>query len=167
MAAVFIPPSPHSIGMMASRRAPLSNLPNATNSPYRTAVPKRSRPQTIDDDVFDQRPAAKKQIIQVEQDNPRTPSPRKRLTNQITKRVSETKKTPVNGKELAQKERNPAARAVRQEQKQENSLENLRQWRRHYKNVMPTFVFYFESVPLDVRKQLLRQISSFGAVCSL
>jgi regulatory subunit for Cdc7p protein kinase len=47
-----------------------------------------------------------------------------------------------------------------------DSLESIRQWQRHYRKAFPQFVFYFESVPDDVRTKVSRQIQYLGAVCS-
>lgn len=63
-------------------------------------------------------------------------------------------------------------RAIRQQQAQNNDqtdtqrkLEDLRQWQRHHRMRFPNYVFYFESIPDDVRAKLVKQIVSLGAVC--
>lgn len=44
------------------------------------------------------------------------------------------------------------------------SIENVRQWQKHYRKVFPNFVFYFESIPEDVRGKCSKHIMSLGAV---
>lgn len=46
----------------------------------------------------------------------------------------------------------------------DEKLENVRQWQRHYRKAFPEFVFYFESVPHDVRLKCLKQLDALGAV---
>ncbi|KAI5282341.1 hypothetical protein KEM54_002822, partial [Ascosphaera aggregata] len=43
------------------------------------------------------------------------------------------------------------------------TLENLRTWQRHYKRAFPSFVFYFDSLPDDMRHKVTRQILALGA----
>jgi regulatory subunit for Cdc7p protein kinase len=40
----------------------------------------------------------------------------------------------------------------------------IRAWQKHYRKVFPTFVFYFDSIPDDIRGRFVKQINSFGAV---
>ena len=44
------------------------------------------------------------------------------------------------------------------------SVETIRQWQRHYRKAFPQFVFYFDSVPADVRGKFTRQVTALGAV---
>ena len=158
MAAVSIPPSPHAIGTMASRRAPLSNLPNAGNSPFRattTAPTKRSRSQNNNglDLAYGQPPPLKKKIVELGQSAPcpqPAPGTPKKQHGQI-----------LLDKVAAKKER--ASRAAKQQKPDEND-DTLRQWQNHYRRAFPDFVFYFENVPDDVRRQCSRGIQSLGAV---
>ncbi len=43
-------------------------------------------------------------------------------------------------------------------------LENVRQWQKHYRKAFPNFVFYFESLPHEVRVRCLKQVNALGAV---
>lgn len=43
-------------------------------------------------------------------------------------------------------------------------VETIRQWRRHYRKVFPSFVFYLESLPQDTCLRCSRQITTLGAV---
>jgi regulatory subunit for Cdc7p protein kinase len=173
MAAVSIPPSPHVLGAMTTRRVPLSNVPNAANSPFRAiqaAASKRSRAQVnaLETNLYDEPPPAKKQIIEVEQPIPRTPPPRKQPQategRVFNKRPTDSQLTAFDRKLLAAKERTAPARVIKDE-KVPDEQEMLRQWQRHYRRVFPDFVFYFESVPEDARRQYSRQLHAFGAVC--
>jgi regulatory subunit for Cdc7p protein kinase len=42
--------------------------------------------------------------------------------------------------------------------------DTIRAWQKHYRKVFPSFVFYFDSVPDDVRVRFVKQINSLGAV---
>lgn len=163
MAAVFVPPSPHDTAAMTTRRVPLANVPNATNSPFRGAAAgnnKRTRSQATDlkDLPYGQAPPAKKQAIEAE-DRENRPSvlARHRASKQTFQQKFEavygTK--PPSVTKAAEKTQKPA----------DENLETIRQWQRHYKKAFPAFVFYFESVPEEVRSKLSRQVQSLGAVC--
>lgn len=44
-------------------------------------------------------------------------------------------------------------------------LESILQWRKHYRKIFPTYSFYFESIPEDLRTRFARQVTALGAVC--
>ncbi len=164
MAAVSIPPSPHAIVTMAGGRAPLSNLPNGGNSPYRarSAAPmKRPRPQTNPaiDLAYAQPPPPKKQIVERDQYAPRTPSKR-------TQALDMGAAASPMLKAQAAKTKTAASNPSKQE-KPDEGLETLRTWQKHYKKVFPSFVFYFDSVTDEARRQCSRGIQALGAVSSL
>lgn len=171
MAAVSIPPSPHTLGIMSNRREPLADVPNVLNSPFRTAVgaaSKRPRSQSVvAGEVPYGQPPAKKQIIEIEESVPRTPSRRQgnlvegRVFN---KRPTDSQPTAFDRKLLAVKDKPTHARASKNEKTSDETLETVRQWQKHYRKVFPSFVFYFESVTEDVRKQCSRHIAGLGAV---
>jgi len=48
----------------------------------------------------------------------------------------------------------------------EESLDNIRAWQRHYKKAFPSFVFYYESVTDETRMKISRMVLSLGAVRS-
>jgi regulatory subunit for Cdc7p protein kinase len=144
---------------MASRRAPLSNLPNAGNSPFRAvaAAAKRSRTQTSHDldHAYGQPPPLKKKIVELDQQAP--DSPRKQHGQTSIDRA------PLERVE-ARRERAVTTRVTRQQKTDEND-ESLRQWRDHYRRAFPDFVFYFENVPDDsLRRQCIRGLMALGAV---
>ncbi|KAF2239641.1 hypothetical protein EV356DRAFT_499829 [Viridothelium virens] len=160
--------------MMTSRRVPLANVPNATNSPRR-AVPalntKRHRSNAADqrESHYGQPPPAKKQIIEGE-------GLEGRGTAHGFRKVAEQKSHHQNNENApqsvgARKTLLMAKEIIASQQKsgeksQKSSLENLdtiRQWQKYYRRVFPSFVFYFESIPDEIRQKASRQTASFGA----
>lgn len=65
------------------------------------------------------------------------------------------------------KEKMVTWRVTRQDRPSAETLDNIRQWQRHYRKAFPQFVFYFDSIPQDVRGKLARQVIALGAVSSL
>lgn len=172
MAAVSISPAVHRIGMMSNRRAPLANNPNAANSPYRAvaaAAQKRSREQTDaqEDLSHDHLPPAKRQAVAADHPTLRTPTRRHPLQNSegrlFNKRPSNGQPTAFERRLLASKSKHVDPKDEIQE-KTNDSLDNIRQWQRHYRKVFPYFVFYFESIPDDVRAKCSKAIRALGAV---
>ncbi|MCJ1382373.1 hypothetical protein MMC17_005486 [Xylographa soralifera] len=157
---------------MANRRVPLSSVPNAGNSPFRAvaiAASKRSRLQSIcaEEKRYDGPPPAKKQIVEISPSIPRTPPPRKQPQNTegqvFNKRPQDSQLTAFDRKLLAVKERAIDAKVVKSERVSDEPMDTLRQWQNHYKRAFPSFVFYFESVPEDSRRQYSKQLHIFGA----
>ncbi len=157
---------------MSTRRAPLANNLNAANSPYRAvaaAAQKRSREHTDaqEDLFFDQRPPAKRQAVETDRSVLRTPT-RTHASQQPEGRA--LNKRPANGQPTAFERRLLAAKSKQTEpkdeiqEKQNESLDNVRQWQRHYRRAFPYFVFYFESIPEDVRAKCSKAIRTLGAV---
>ena len=172
MAAVSISPAVHRIGMMSNRRAPLANNPNAANSPFRAvaaAAQKRSREQTdAQEDLFlDPLPPAKRPALENDRPTLRTPT-RKQASQHSEARAFN--KRPGNGQPSAFERRLIAARSKQVEPKDDTqekaneSLDNIRQWQKHYRKAFPYFVFYFESIPDDVRAKYSKVIRVLGAV---
>ena len=160
--------SPHAIGgnNMAVRRAPLSNLPNAPNSPFRpTAGIKRSRsPRAGSEIPYGQPPPAKKCIVEVEQ--PRTPSKRRstQLEGRQGLRGLDNGDFSRNGQKPQEIKDKLINRVTTKQVKEEVSLENLQQWIRHYKRAFPEYVFYFESIPEEQQRIFSKAIISLGSV---
>lgn len=181
MAAVAVSPAQYQLGIMSNRRAPLSSVPNAVNSPYRVPAPatKRSRQQVDQEDLYDQQPLAKKIATANGRLYPRTP-PQKPILQQAEARVfgkrpGNVQPTAFERKLLEAKEKKALeAQAVGQEQLVERpsrvageTFEGIRQWQKHYRKVFPTFVFYFESVSDETRSRRSKFIRAFGAVSAL
>ncbi|ORY12879.1 Dfp1/Him1, central region-domain-containing protein [Clohesyomyces aquaticus] len=159
MAAVSIPPSPHVFSSMANRRVPLANLQNATNSPFRaTAVGgKRQRSHASEqrDLPYGQPPPAKKQIVEVDDAESRRHGLGRRsgaVPNAFQRKLE------------AVRDVKAVPRQAEKAQRQTNeNLETIRQWQRHYRKMFPQFVFYFESIPEDIRSKVSRQAHTLGA----
>lgn len=170
--------SPNAQTNMATRRAPLANVPNAVNSPFRNTQPtngKRTRAQAGEN--AHGQPPAKKQIVEIKSEDEENVDPRRRsgvavITNEkdepFGKRTSSHQPTAFEKKLLAQaRDRKPTPQSQqRPEKPQKDNLESVRQWQRHYKRQFPSFVFYFDNVADDVRLRAVRQIQSLGAVCT-
>lgn len=156
MAAVSVQLSPHAVGVMASRRVPLSHIPNVGNSPFRNGTIKRGRDQS---NAEENTPPAKRPAFDMNQVMPRTPT-HKPTQNAASKGIALDKRVQFA------RETQLAAKAIRQERvdNESQSLDTVRQWQRHYRKVFPTFVFYFENIPDDARRQCLKTIVSLGAV---
>lgn len=156
-----------------TRRAPLTSLPNAVNSPFQniTAAAKRQRSLSIAqrEASYGQQPPQKKQIVEVPVRTPVRPS-------NIDSRVNPSRRQAVRTRTVAgsppaynggtsnnqQLQRKAVAKATIEQQ---GNLENVRAWQRHYRKVFPAYVFYFESLPDDVAVKFQKQIQLLGAVC--
>ncbi|KAH8154107.1 uncharacterized protein LAJ45_01874 [Morchella importuna] len=156
-----------------SRRAPLSNLPNEVNSnPYSSitaAAAKRQRSLSTAqrETTYGQQPPQKKQIVEVL----RTPVRNSNADSKVNPsrrqavRTRTTAGTPpayngVGNNNNQQIQRKAVAKPFTDQQ---NSLESVRAWQRHYRRMFPSYVFYFESLPDDVAAKFQKQIQSLGA----
>lgn len=167
---------------MASRRPPLANVPNAINSPLRTAVPstagKRTRAQAGEQrEAVHGQPPTKKQIIElptaedVENVDPKkrggvAVTPKDKLHDPFAKRNTHAHPAAFEKKLASVREKKqPVAqqRAERPHRQQADNLESIRQWQKHYRRQFPHFVFYFDGVSEDVRARAIRQIYLLGA----
>lgn len=174
--AVYIPPSPHDLfsTMSTSRRAPLASIPHATNSPHRTLTNsnKRTRAST---DVLQQEnePPQKRQMVEKLRDSTNPATPRRRITAQPAEgKVFEA--GPANAEAnafqkrlVAAREKGASVKVVKNDVQQQKESENIRQWQKHYRKIFPTFSFYFESIPEDMRGRFTRQVTALGAVCDV
>lgn len=139
---------------------PLASVPNAANSPLRgpSAIgTKRPRPHAADarDHLYGQPPPSKKLVIEADDEHRRNvlrqpnPNPANAFQRKL-EAVRDSRAIP-RGQEKPQKP---------------TSGEDVRlgQWRGHYRKIFPSFVFYFESVPEEIRTKVLKQIRVLGAV---
>lgn len=179
MAAVFVPPSPQASVTMSTRRAPLANVPNGTNSPRRGAhlAPKRPHPgnSQLENAGF-QEPPPKRQVLDQEDVAPRSPlrkaaqpTPDSKL---FTRKNENVPPSAFERKLVAARDKDRLA-PQRQSNGTKNtkvagdSMESIRQWQKHYRKAFPQFVFYFESVPDDIRYKFSKQVKQLGAVSFL
>lgn len=173
---------------MSTRRVPLGNNTNAANSPYRgnvTAVGSKLKRSHASNESYGQPPPSKRRLSEQDVENARTPPRRPAATdaleNAVFSRRAHAQPTAFDRKlEAARNEtvrRRTAApvaprvtaQVVEQthrvaEKATEDNLETIRKWQRHYKKVFPQMVFYFESVPDDLRLEVVRQVMALGAV---
>ena len=176
MAVVLLSPAAYETAAMSNRRAPLSSIPNAANSPYRTvtaAATKRSRVEAglQEDLTHDGQRSVKRQALEARVSSFRTPPRKQALLSAADtlfgKRTQNKKPTTFERKLLAAKDSQQTQKAEGQERPTGEALEGIRTWQRHYRKAFPMFVFYFESLPDDVRSRCYRQIRSLGAVSLL
>ncbi|KAM0124293.1 hypothetical protein ACHAP3_010434 [Botrytis cinerea] len=158
---------------MSTRRQPLSTISNVANSPYRavastTTKQKRSYANIQREDAYGQPPPAKKQMLNAHHQTLRTP-PRQSISQVsgegriFTRRSTqptnfERKCVAARGDRGAQQQQITKADKVPEE-----NLESIRQWQKHYRKIFPKFVFYFESIPEDVRLKYTKQVLALGA----
>ncbi|KAF2098182.1 hypothetical protein NA57DRAFT_76976 [Rhizodiscina lignyota] len=147
---------------MAGRRVPLADVPNAANSPFRAVTVgatagKRPRPQSMEQRelVYGQPPPSKRQVVETEESIQRR--------NILLKRVGKGQPTTLQRKLEAAREPKPTQQAVDRQQYNEQTLEHIRQWQNHYKKVFPSFVFYLDSIPSDMKGEVLSGLHALGA----
>ena len=159
MAAVAVPPSPQVAAIMSTRRVPLQNLQNATNSPLRapTLAGKRQRSHASEQrDMAYGQPPSKKQVIEVDDAEAR----RHGLV-----RRSGAQPTALTRKLEAARENKLPAKQADKGQRASNDLDTIRQWQRHYRKLFPQFVFYFDSVSNSHKDKLMSRAQILGSVC--
>jgi len=158
MAAVSVLHSPHHFDTMTSRRAPLSNLPNATNSPLRKRPRADGKP--IFEDIHD--PPAKRQNVGLENMQPQTPRKERytRPTEDLRQCLEHARR-----KQIVELRDERVAIPVSKDARSAEDREHIQRWQRYYQKQFPHFVFYFESVPEDQRRLCSRQVKELGAVC--
>ncbi|EDN10028.1 predicted protein [Histoplasma mississippiense (nom. inval.)] len=172
MATVFIPPSPQPSIAMSNRRTPLDNVPNGTNSPHRGTITsvKRTLPGNCQTDVCFMQPPPKKQMLEKNGADLNNKSPRKlavasREGKVFTRKNTISQPSAFERKLVAARDRDRAnnSRGAKYERAGGETLDSIRQWQKHYRKAFPQFVFYFESIPEDVRNKCSRQIMALGA----
>ncbi|KAF2277144.1 uncharacterized protein EI97DRAFT_375673 [Westerdykella ornata] len=139
---------------MTNRRVPLATLQNAANSPLRApaAGTKRQRSHASEQrDLPYGQPPPKKQVVEVDDAEARRYG--------LPRRSGATPTTLQKKLEAA---RDTKALSKHTRTLSEN-LETIRQWQRHYRKMFPSFVFYFESIPDEVKGKVLRQVLALGA----
>lgn len=170
-ATAILSPSADSPFMASRQRLPLSNAPNLANSPYRATNGKRLRSQAVDErENADAYPPKKRLAVESGVKSLRrhdlaavddaagnvfTGKPERHIPNSFNRRLNSVREA---GKTQA------AAAGDKTTDKHLQSEEQLRVWRRHYRKIFPSFVFFFESLPQDVSVRAARQIARLGAV---
>ncbi|KAH8816148.1 Dfp1/Him1, central region-domain-containing protein [Xylogone sp. PMI_703] len=173
MAAASVSQLPHSTSSMSGRRVPLSSNPNAVNSPYRAVAAaaaskqKRSYAAIQREETFGQPPPAKKQMLESHQP---LKTPPRQQSNQVIyesrhvpRKITVSQPSTFERKSVTVRERQAQQGYAKLDKVTEENLETIRQWQKHYRRIFPKFVFYFESIPEDVRLKCSRQVTMLGA----
>lgn len=170
MATISLSPAQHALGITANRRIPLGEVPNAANSPYRGAPPKRSHDQLGAQEEFpwDLQPHPKRQATEADRLIRRT-SPRRQGSTIVEsrvfgKRTTNSQPTAFERQLLAAKHDPSHQRVERPKKSTQQTIEGVKQWQEHYKRAFPKFVFYFENIPEDVRIKCSKYARNLGAV---
>lgn len=180
MTTVFIsvfPQTSISISTTMSTRRPLANVPNVANSPRRGPLlaSKRAYPgNPLAEGGYCQEPPLKKQLLDHGDSNARSQYQKPTSQAQDSKLFARKNNAPTSAfeKKLAAA-RDKGAQSVQSSFKSVKDvkasgvtadIEGIRLWQKYYRKVFPTFVFYFESIPDDVRAKCSRQIAALGAV---
>lgn len=116
-------------------------------------------------------PPPKKQMLEKDDVEPTNKSPRKLVVagtegKVFTRKNNNSQPTAFERKLVAvrDKDRTNNSRGTKYDRAGGESLDSIRQWQKHYRKAFPQFVFYFESIPEDVRNKCSRQIMALGAV---
>ncbi|KAG6071906.1 hypothetical protein E4U33_003432 [Claviceps sp. LM78 group G4] len=150
---------------MSSRRVPLTSNPNVINSPLRGpttlngyAKQKQSYANVQREEAYGQPPPAKKLAIDNASQRVNR-SPTKASRAQVLLQRSAAARPALKDR---------ATRTAAQEHArnvQENEVEK-EAWKKHYRIKFPKMVFYFESIPDDIRAKLTKRVTYLGAVSS-
>lgn len=155
---------------MSSKRAPLASNPNVANSPLRApsilagyAKSKRSFATVQREEPYGQPPPVKKQILENgAQRAVRSPSkPAARPpTHIVVPRNSSAVPRPVG------RERSTRTATTTSTARPSQAVDTEKElWKKHHRAKFPKMVFYFESIPDDVRAKLTKRVTYLGAVC--
>ncbi|KAJ6437816.1 G1/S regulator NimO [Purpureocillium lavendulum] len=154
---------------MSSRRAPLTSNPNVANSPLRApstlsgyAKQKRSYATVQREEAYGQPPPVKKQALEHGSRAVRSPSKATAATASTSRTHVLVQRGGTARSTMAPRDRvsraAPATQSTRTGQEADTQV-----WRSHYKAKFPKMVFYFESIPDDVRAKLVKRVTYFGA----
>lgn len=157
---------------MSSKRAPLASNPNVANSPLRApsiltgyAKTKRSFATVQREEPYGQPPPVKKQILengaQRAVRSPTKPVARAPTHIVVPRNPSAVPRPVVRERSVRSATTTSTARAS-QAVDTEKEL-----WKKHHRAKFPKMVFYFESIPDDVRAKLTKRVTYLGAVCHL
>lgn len=147
---------------MANRRVPLASLQNATNSPMRAPAinGKRQRSHASEQrDIAHGQPPAKKLMVETDDADARRSGLIRRSAappTALTKKLEAAREQKAAPKTTRPNTRGPEVTA--------SNLETIRNWQRHYRKLFPQFVFWYESVPDDLKSKIARQAQLLGSV---
>ncbi|KAH6610627.1 g1 s regulator [Trichoderma cornu-damae] len=152
---------------MSSKRAPLASNPNVANSPLRApsilagyAKPKRSFATVQREEPYGQPPPVKKQALENGAQRA-VRSPSKPLTRAPAHIVVPRNPSAVPRPVVRDRSsRTATASATRATQDVDSEKEV---WKKHHRAKFPKMVFYFESIPDDIRAKLTKRVTYLGA----
>ncbi|EGR46847.1 uncharacterized protein TRIREDRAFT_65671 [Trichoderma reesei QM6a] len=151
---------------MSSKRAPLASNPNVANSPLRApsllagfVKPKRPFATVQREEPYGQPPPVKKQALENGAQKPvRSPSKLTRPPAHIViPRNPNAAPRPVVRDRAAKAATASTTRGV-QDVDTEKEV-----WKKHHRAKFPKMVFYFESIPDDIRAKLTKRVTYLGA----
>ncbi|QUC21998.1 uncharacterized protein UV8b_06239 [Ustilaginoidea virens] len=162
MATISLSATPAPIAAMASRRVPLASNPNVANSPLRGhaslhayAKQKRSFANIQREEAYGQPPPVKKQALENgAQRAVRSPSKAARHPPVLVQRSAAR---PALKDRSSKSSTQPASRPVQHVDTEREA------WKKHHRTKFPKMVFYFESIPDDVRAKLTKRVTYLGA----
>lgn len=164
MATISLSPRPVPFTAMSARRGPLANNPNVANSPLRgasvlsgLAKQRRSHATVQREEAYGQPPPVKKQALEDGGHRPvRSPTKIGRLQTQ--------KVSPRGVTRLAPKDRSSKATTDATSTQDAEDERYTELWRKHHMSRFPNMVFYFDSIPDEVRLKLTKKVHSLGSV---
>ncbi|KAI6248753.1 Hsk1-interacting molecule 1 [Erysiphe necator] len=173
MAAISVSPLPTDMTSMPSRRTPLSNNPNAINSPFRgvsasSVSSKSKRPHAnlqLEETSYGQPPPAKKQILDAYQSlktPPRYPIKQIGTLGIQSRKENGSQQLILERKALRALEKTPRT-ISKADWNIKDDNESIRQWQKHNRRMFPSFVFYFENVASEAQVKYAKAVMSLGA----
>ena len=170
MAAVSLSPLPLN---MSSKRIPLSSNPNAANSPYRAVATaaaskhKRSYATLQREESYGHPPPAKRQMLDNHQPL-KTPSSQQFYSSfeerLVARKNNASHQLSTERHYTAVRDKSAQQQVTRAERAAEEDLDSIKAWRKHYRKNFPKFVFYFESIPEEIRLKCTKHVVALGAV---
>ncbi|POS88384.1 hypothetical protein EPUL_000124 [Erysiphe pulchra] len=159
---------------MSSRRVPLSNNPNAINSPFRggvsaatvTSKSKRPHANLQLEETYGQQPPAKKQIIESYQSlktPPRHPIKQTGTLSLQSRKNNDSHQLMLERKALKTIETKTPRAVSKTDWGLKDDHESIRQWQKHNRRMFPNFVFYFENVASEAQVKYAKAVMSLGA----
>ncbi len=146
---------------MSTRRVPLSTNTSLANSPLRASNALqqatkriRSHAEMQREEAYGQPPPAKRQMIDHGTRALGSPTKQQRVV-----RISSSR--PSTSRQVVPSEKPSQSHAYKPT---DEEVENLRQWQAQIRSRFPKMVFYFESIPDEVRAKLTKQVTQLCAV---
>ncbi|POR39386.1 Hsk1-interacting molecule 1 [Tolypocladium paradoxum] len=157
-----------------SRRIPLTSNPNVANSPLRGpsaalaghAKQKRSYANIQREEPYGQAPPVKKQALEngsqraVRSPSKTTAASRTHVLVQRGAVAAASAARATATRERVSRAATAQSASARAGQDVETEKEV---WKKHYRGKFPKMVFYFESIPDDIRAKLTKRVTYFGA----